>query len=618
MLVRMKNRFGEYISNLRKEKDISLEQLSDGLCAISMLSRFERGEREPGKLLQNRFLTRLGVVPENYENFLYYDDYCRWEKRQGILRCILEENIEEAKLQLEKYRNKYKMQEALEEQFYLAMLAQIRRYEGAELRELEVLFERALQLTVPEINSRSFRNRVLSLEELNLLLEYRFCSCREFSLKFYENLLEYIERMEKTVLAKAKIFPKAVYYYYETWKKDTNTTQEDVVYFLELCDTAIEVLRNANRMFYLWELFCMREELVQRIPEWKKDNEIFQKRYQECLGWKQTLEELYGEYGISLAMYEYCYLYVESENYCIGDVIRIRRKMLGLSQERLSQGICDSRTVSRLERHLRNPQKEIVQQLFERLNLSTELCRTELVTDSQDAVEKYRELKIKVNNHEYDKARVLINQLYRTLALDNPINRQVLRREELLNKINEGTISKEEYLEEIKQVLQYTVPYKAAVSEGVKYLTNEEIACIENITLEIDWSFDEMAECVTALESICNTTKFICNNMRVYEFIMLAVSSYYGDCGNISHSNSIKKNVMILSLQHRRIGTIHYCLYGILWNREMQKKERICIEKVLDKRKVLEQCICISELCMDRYRTNAYKKKISDDCRNNQ
>lgn len=410
------NRFGEYIANLRKEKQISLEQLSDGLCAISMLSRFEKGEREPDKLLQNRFLTRLGVVPENYENFLYYDDYCRWEKRQGILHYILEENIEEAKQLLESYRREYKMQEALEQQFYLAMLAQIRRYEGADYSELEVLFGQALQLTVPEIDSRSFRNRILSLEELNLLLEYRFCKREGISLKFYENLLEYIERMEQTILAKAKIMPKAVYYYYESWKAVGDVETETVEHLLELCDTAIEILRNANRMFYLWELFCMREELVQWLPEKRKTEETMQLRCRECNDWKQTLEELFEEYQITLPMYEYCYLYVESENYCIDDVIRIRRKMMGMSQETLSQGICDSRTVSRLERHLRKPQKEIVQQLFERLNLSTELCRTELVTDNPEAIEKYRELKLAVDEHEYRRAEKLFDYLENELS----------------------------------------------------------------------------------------------------------------------------------------------------------------------------------------------------------
>ena len=124
--MRRKNRFGEYISKLRLAKGISLEQLSDGLCDVSLISRFERGEREPEKLLQNRFLTRLGVVPENYENFLYYKDYCRWEKRQGIIHSILDEHLEEAKHLLEEYYQKYDMNYSLERQFYLAMLAQIK------------------------------------------------------------------------------------------------------------------------------------------------------------------------------------------------------------------------------------------------------------------------------------------------------------------------------------------------------------------------------------------------------------------------------------------------------------------------------------------------------------
>lgn len=604
------NRFGEYIANLRKEKEISLEQLSDGLCAISMLSRFERGEREPDKLLQKRFLTRLGVVPENYENFLHYEDYCRWEKRQGILHYILEENMEEAKKLLESYRKEYKMQEALEQQFYLAMLAQIRRYERADYSELEDLFEQALQLTVPEINSRSFRNRILSLEELNLLLEYRFYNRQGISLKFYENLLEYIERMEQTVLAKAKIMPKTVYYYYEAWKTADRISEEDVEHLRELCDTAIEVLRDANRMFYLWELFCMREDLVQRLPEERKAEKAMQRRCQECSDWKKTLEELYEEYGITQQMYEYCYLYVESENYCIDDVIRIRRKMLGMSQEILSQGICDSRTVSRLERHLRKPQKEIVQKLFERLNLSAELYRTELVTDSQEAIEKYWELKLAVDNHEYRYAEKLIDFLENELSLDNSSNRQAIERNKLLNQINEGGISKEEYVKCMKRVLEYTVSYSNVVIKGERYLTNEEIACIENLSLELDWSFKEMRECVTMLEDMFQMTKYLCNCIKMYEFIMLAVSSHWGDIGEYDHSNKIKKKIIKLTLQNRRITAIHKSLYGLLWNEEKENAFKNDANINQKGRKQLEKCIHISGLCKDEYRKKEYLKRM--------
>ena len=66
------NNFGSFLSEIRTKKKIKLEQLSDGLCAVSMLSRIESGKREAEKLLKDCLLQRLGVIPENYENFLYY------------------------------------------------------------------------------------------------------------------------------------------------------------------------------------------------------------------------------------------------------------------------------------------------------------------------------------------------------------------------------------------------------------------------------------------------------------------------------------------------------------------------------------------------------------------
>jgi len=604
----IKNRFGVFIAKLRKEKGISLEQLSDGLCTPGMLSRFERGEREPEKLLQNRFLTRLGTVPENYENFLGYKEYCRWEKRQGILHNILEENIEQAKVLLEEYRQTYKMKYSLERQFYLAMLAQIRRYEGASGEELASMFEEALQLTVPKINSHSFLKRVLSLEEMNLLLEYRFYCCQGVTLQFYETLLEYIEKIERTTLALAKIYPKTVFYYYTKWKQEENSEYASAEHMMQLCDKAIEILRNANRMFYLWELFCMREELVEKLPGTISGSEDFLQRQKDCLNWKETLEELYNEYGISIAMYEFCYLYVESENYCIGDVIRIRRKMLGLSQEKLCKGICDSRTVSRLERNLRKPQKEIVQQLFERLNLSTELCRTELVTDSQEAIEKYRELRIRTNTHEYEKAQELIEKLRMLVIESNPTNHQILERNAMLINIMSGKLYGEDCILQMKRILEYTVPYVAVVSQDDKYLTNEEISCLENLTLGIDWTFDEMGECVTALENICNMPKYSCNYQRMYEFTMLAISSHLGNKHQFDYSDKIKKNVISISLRNKRAKALNYALYGLFWNKEYNNKDDF---DIYEKKRELEKCVNLSALCKDTYCNQIYLDKIN-------
>lgn len=601
----LENRFGEYISKLRTAKGISLEQLSDGLCDFSLLSRFERGEREPEKLLQNRFLTRLGVVPENYENFMYYKEYCRWEKRQGIIHKILDEQVEEAKVLLEEYHQNYDMEESLEQQFYLAMLAQIRRYEGCTDEELASLFEQALALTVPEIDTRSFRNRVLSLEELNLLLEYRYCRPRGVSLQFYEQLLEYIEKMEQTMLAMAKIYPKTVYYYYTTWKNNEEFTTEKAVRMLELCDKAIEILRNANRMFYMWELFCMKEELTPKLGSGVYQSVEYAASVEECRVWRETLEELYREYGVTIAMYEFCYLYVESENYCIGDVIRIRRKMLGLSQERLSEGICDSRTVSRLERHIRRPQKEIVQQLFDRLNLSTELCRKELVTDSQEAIEKYEELRRQVNNRNYEQVESLFEEIEKLISMKNASNAQSVIRNMYINNYNQGKYSNTEHIDKIKEILSYTIPYEAVMNAKEKYLTNTEIECIQSIVAKIDWSFSEMQECVDILTSLYDYLKIPAYYARMYEFVMLTIASKLGDKEKYRESNLILKNICSMSLINRRMRALDRVIYGLLWNKEQEGN------KVVLKYNELEKCINLCKLTRKKNSQVFYENKIT-------
>lgn len=604
------NRFGEFIANLRKEKRISLEQLSDGLCDFSTLSRFERGEREPDRLLQNRILSRLGAVPENYENFLYYKDYCRWEKRQGIVHNILEENIEQARLLTEEYKKEYDISSPLERQFYLAMLVQIKRYEGSGRHELAPLFEEALALTVPNVKEKGLRNRVLSLEELNLLLEYMFCREEKETPDFYESLLEYIIKLECTTLAMAKIYPKVVYYFYLAWKEKGTERKTRPERLLELCDKAIELLRDANRMFYLWELFCMREELEPHLKKEIRTAEHFLKRQKQCMDWKMTLEAIYKDYNVSIAMYEFCYLYVESENYCIGDVIRIRRKMLGLSQEKLSAGLCDCRTISKLEHHTSKPQKEIVQKLFDRLNLSTELCRKELVTDKQEATEKYSELKAQNMIENSVQVINLIEQLKQIISIDIPSNRQAIARNEIICQYNEGKITKREFVVQMVEALELTVPYKAVIKQGEKYLTNEELSCIQNIMVRSDDSLGEFMECEQALLEMCLKMKYPINHIRAYEFVLSTVSSRLGNVKEYDTSDAMERKIITVALKARRIKAIHGALYRLLWNYEQRKKEEMSVQTEKNIADELRKCINMSALCKNTFRENKYREKL--------
>lgn len=610
--MREKNRFGEFIAKLRTEKDISQSELCAGLCTKSMLSRFERGEREPEKLMQNRFLTRLGVAPENYENFLYYDDYCRWEKRQGIIHHILEEKMGTAKELLESYRQEYDMEYVLEKQFYLAMLAQIERYEGADKIYLAELFENALALTVSDFKNGGFLERVLSLEEINLLLEYIHCS--EGPLAAYEEVLGYIDKMERDLLGMAKIYPKTVYYYYLAWDKQGKKEQESICRMFELCDKSIELLRDANRLFYMWELLGMKEHMLRLLKEMGLAKENHEETLQECCTWRETLEAIYREAGVTIEMYEFCYLYVESENYCIGDVIRIRRKMLGLSQEKLSENICDPRRVSKLERNLSRPQKEVVQLLFERLNLSTELNRTEVITENPEAIRKYKELKLR-NNKNCWQASITAeeerSEIEKLIEMHIPSNKQLVLRNETISKYDCGELSKEEYMCNLKKALEYTVPYEAVLSAKEKYLTTEEIGCLQNMTLEMDYNSQEMVKCINVLQELCCRASYPENYLRMYQFIMSTVSNYFGNIGEYDKSNIISRKTLSLLLTNRKMGGVNETLYEILWNNEhIEKGSYDCFKfKQIHKSRIRE-CIYFSEMTRNKERQIIYQEKL--------
>ena len=111
--------FGELIFKLRKKQNVSLETLSDGLCDFSLLAKVEKGKAELEKLVRDRLLGRLGVEAENYESFLFYNEYYSWRERQEIVYCILYGKIEEVKQRLENYQGK--ADTLLDYQFYLTM-----------------------------------------------------------------------------------------------------------------------------------------------------------------------------------------------------------------------------------------------------------------------------------------------------------------------------------------------------------------------------------------------------------------------------------------------------------------------------------------------------------------
>lgn len=616
-------RFGILLKELREKKKVTLEKLGADLCDLGKLSRIESGKAQADKLLQNRLLERLGVAEENYENFLYYNDYRVWKERQNIVHAVLDRRLEEAEKLLEEYQKNHSMEQPLEYQFYLSMLGQIKKIENVEADVVKELFEQALRLTVSQKAFFELQDMLLSIEELNLLLEYAFYEEEEFPLVWYEKMISYIEKLNFDYLAKAKIFPKLIVYYYKKWNTVETVTVSEISKLLKYCNRAIEILQKGNRMFYLWELLKIKEILLQwLIEENEGKGENVVKRLQEwkktCVNWYTALAEVYEEYGVTKETQDFCYIYVDREVYCIGDVIRIRRKMFGMTMQQLSDGICSERTVSRLERNETEPHRELVQLLFERLNMPGEFCRRDLVTENPEAIRLWIEAKICSRKKETDASDLLLEQVKKLVSFEISGNTQIIRRLEISNEWNKKRMmSKEDdrryFVEELKKALEETIPYESAIALREKYLTNNEILCLRGILTYADWSMKEMVQCVNTFLNLYEKQREIEECFDMYGFVMGAVASNLGNKGEYDLSDEIGLKILKYELIYRRIGRLHREKYALLWNAEQRKKNQHPIKRGADTKKELLKCITLCEICNDEYQLSFLKKVVKEE-----
>lgn len=324
-----------------------------------------------------------------------------------------------------------------------------------------------------------------------------------------------------------------------------------------------------------------------------------------------ALKETCAEFGRPVEMQNECYLFVEKESYCIGDVIRIRRKMLGLSREQLCEGICSLKTIGRIENNKLSTQRPIVRELFKRLHLPMEFQHSELVTSDVEAKHLMDELSWSINERENDKVEQILPKLKGKVSMDIPLNRQTLSRMEILNE--ENKLIAEEFVEKIREVLECTLPYEAIFSDEDKYMTRMEIRCIYDMMCAMKWDNSELQNCLDCVQRyyrICEREDCIGSYINMYEFVMAGVASQLGNKGEYDRSDEISRIIISESLKWNRLDFIASGMYNLTWNYEQRKKEHIPVNEERDVLRDLQLCIVYSHFRKSKFREQDYMKKL--------
>lgn len=656
--------FGKYLTELRRKYNVSMNVVCDGICDQSVMSRIENGEREVSKLVQDRLLGRLGVAPENFENMVYADEYGYWKARQEIISLIQHEKMDEADKLLEKMAVQEKLFESgdaaenidinLKLQFYMAMKAQIRCYNGAGDAELKKMYSDASRLTVSRMKDKGsvkefFSNRRLAVDEINLLLEYWRYVSPEIGKRFIRGAIEYIDKARYELLTWAKIYPKAIYYLCLLEMKTGIQSERKINELMHLVTQAIECLRNAIRAFYLCELLDIKIELFRLTNKEKTlywdtmikdmghdtlvdenydtlfgntDEYSTEAQYIWCRYTRNVLKEIYQRCGVREETFEYSYIYVDREVYCIEDIIRIRRNMFNMSMYKLSNGICSERTISRIERKLTRPQSSIIHKLFERLGLSGELSQSELISSNVEAQKMLQKFRISINYKKNKYTDSLLSELERKVSMDIPQNRQTLIRMRAWTLRAEGCMTNETFVAQIKKAIECTLPYKVAVSPNKhKFMTIEELSCLNNILITKESNISEWRECYRTLsEMYSDKDSEISNCLSMYEFIVRPLASCMGDCGEYDESDKKESFILRNSIMNRRLTIMYSSMYSMLWNDQQRAKNKMAMHRDIAYYGEIKRCLVLSCLSKNTGKNKFYsnilkgvKKSLRND-----
>ena len=604
--------FPTLVRKAREIQHITLEDLCKGICSFSMIGRIERGERYPDKELRDRILARLGVCSDGYENFLFQEDYLVWKRKQGIVNAIEKSNYETAE-NLLKYYDETGETDKLGRQFNLVMKAQIMQKRHEDREQIARLCEEAVKLTVSDIDRRAVGELCLSVQELDMILEYeRYCHPERLASRC-EEILTYIKSDMFDIYSYVKIYPKVVYYLYIS----TPEADRDWTRTLRLCNDGIEQLRTAGRMYYLWELLEIKKEgmtkLLNKVGDSKGavTRQTLENIIKTTADWLDALDFVHNLCGTHRKMESSCYLYQQKEAYCVSDVIRRRREMLGLTKKKLCEGVCSEKTIGRLEANKTKPQIEVVRRLFEKMNLSGEYQRWQIVTDDVRAFPIYDELGRRINDREFEKVEELLNRLENYVSMENPINTQFKERIGVHLKLGQSKLTKEEACERFKIILEYTIPYQIAVKNIEKYLTNAEILCLLKIAVYTDDSrrkqiFDILVDLCTQMEN----DDGISEHIALWESIMTNLASIYGSMGKYTESNRISINIIKESIFCYRMNTFVQNLYSIAWNNEECKKKNIPTEEGYNPKDYLFKCLTLCQINKNVYKELTVKNKL--------
>ena len=545
--------FHTLLKSVIEVRDVSLEQACRGLISEGGLSMVISGERLPNYLVRNRIMARLGVSSEQYEDFVQFDEYERFEKRNRVMDLMEEGKPLEAEPIINEMLPITRDDNKCEYQFYLDMLGRLLKVKKASSERIAQIYEEAVQVTMPNIDISDIKTYALAPVEYYLLISMLNAQCEadvdlqeKNKLSAYRDICNGIDTCFEQSFAKAKVYAAAVCGWYGLAVRYEDMSDDIFMDIWKHSGKALSALSDADRTYYIIELLTLRRDIRTRFNLHDEDETD-----EKALG--DAMMHLYKSYKVDSSMLLNCYIYVDSIVYCIGDVLKSRRLLYNLTQEQLAEGICSVKSLQRAERKKVGPQLYTVKLLFERMGMYAGYRRGNVITTDDKVMKLYKDYKKASADGDWGQAKRCNDELAGRLDMNILYNKQVIDSNRCLIEYRTGNMTIDDYLDNQNRLLEYTIPCSELILADT-YLSNTETLILNRMAIN-----NNKKDIREYLENRCSQyyKKIIRNQIRMYELMKGNESSRLGNEGFYELSNSYADELICYALQFRRGTAIH-------------------------------------------------------------
>ena len=596
---------GRLIAGARKKKNISLEELSQGVMSAEDLNFIEKDDEYADKTTWDFLLGRLGISPLIYECYVEQEEYDLFKARKEM-REISNQIMSNGLMSNERLRSKNTAQlkllaDQLEKrsQKYAALLNNVKNITAAihqiflaNMKGYVILAKQRGELCKADalkLHMESEWKRIYSSDAVSWIQKPHNVLMAVYEQEMLFLLAQGYEEngeIEKAIQILTWLWEQRKrggdpeentrVLSFAAWKLaalEWNINRQEKA--MEICQEAIDRSIQAEsfrgllpllkqRLFFEKKLKCSQEE-------WDEQEKTI-----------VMIDELFAEFQVNPYG---LFALTTFENARIADeIIRIRRKEQNLTQTKLSEGILEPESYSRFKcgkRKLRwKKKKKLLERLGERGNKVTLL----LESDDPDVVEEYQRIQDSSYREKYDLLKEKIYDLKGKLDKTSKINRQFI-----LHMQNNIDVRFFQILErkQIKMKRQKEIKETASKFDTVSIQehgwSRTEIAIIKNIAnayrddKKVEIAISILRKAIESFDKETIGQESACLGKQL---LWETLATYLGDVEKYEDAIFYAKKGMKKILESGSAKGISGELYEIAWNeRERKAKPEIYQKK---------------------------------------